>query len=45
MSVECEIAIVDHLDVSSNVKLPLLTTRCQYKCEIAIVDHYMSVAI
>ena len=33
------------LDVSSNVKLPFLSTRCQYQCEIAILDHYMSVSM
>ena len=33
------------LHVSSNVKLPFLTTRCQYQCEIAILDHYMSVTM
>ena len=33
------------LDVSSNMKLPFLTTTCQWQCEIAIPDHYMSVVM
>ena len=33
------------LDVSSNVKLPFLTTRCQQQCEIAVLDHQMLVAM
>ena len=27
------------LYISSYVKLPFLTTRCQYQCEIVILDH------
>ena len=39
VSSKVDITIIDHLDVSSNVKLSILTTRCQEHFEIAIPDH------
>ena len=29
VAIAIEIAILDHVDVSNDVKLPFLTTRCQ----------------
>ena len=33
------------VDISSNVLLPLLMSRCQPQCEIAILDDEMSEAM